>query len=117
MSKSHQARGGIIPSQPVNQGGHELRSTYHDSFGGSGGFTAPSYKRGNMAGKQIQIVSPIPPPSPRPSGGDASRFHYFEDRLASQERASQNLLGIKSLNFIGLRNGFKKNCLQMQFNA
>ncbi|XP_067932953.1 protein FAM81A-like [Watersipora subatra] len=72
----------------------ELKSTYHDSFGGTGGFTAPSWKR--MANqKQPQAISSVPP-TPRPPSArapaDMSRLYDLEGRLSHQERASQNLL-------------------------
>ena len=76
----------------------ELRSTYHDSFGGSGGFMAP-LRRMQNTGKQVQLVNPVPP-APRENNysmAEQSRINSLEDRLINQERASQNILGETSV--------------------
>ena len=82
------SRGGPISGEPVQ----ELRSTYHDSFGGSGGFMGPSYKKGNSSSQQTQVLSPGPG-SPQATAAEMARLHALEDRLINQERTSQNLLG------------------------
>lgn len=91
----------VLPGLPAQSASDdapsELRSTYHDSFGGSGGFTAP-LKRYQRAGQQVQLVRPVPPQSREPQHtmmADNTRISSLEDRLINQERASQNILGMK----------------------
>jgi len=82
----------------------ELKSTYHDSYGGSGGFRGPSYKMD----APTKLV-PVPPSPRRHANGSASmhRFSSLEDRLSSQEKAAQDLLGIA---IIYSRSWYKERC-------
>lgn len=65
----------------------ELKSTYHDSFGGSGGFMSPPFK---SSGKELNALSPVPPTN---ALLDGSRLTHLENQLNNQERTIQTLIG------------------------
>lgn len=48
-----------------------------------------------MAGKQVQVVNPVPPAQRENnySMAEQSRINSLEDRLINQERAAQSILG------------------------
>lgn len=75
-------------SLPVDDQLQELRSTYHDSFGGAGGFMAPALRLARNE-KRPSLV-PVSPGRPM---ADNPRLANLESRLTTQERNAQTLLG------------------------
>ena len=66
----------------------ELKSTYHDSYGGSGGYMSPAWKPPPHQSLNQRMAAI--PPSPR--NMETSRLDFLEERLSSQERTAQSLL-------------------------